>query len=117
MQQASTTPADVVGSIHLCFQDVRTRDMTVTASGHDGWKSERGRPLCLSSTHIALAEICRFAAALSREQRDATAVTFIPVTNALADFLSYFNVNTVELLHVRCEQMLRPGGRAVQPVL
>ena len=115
MQQASV-PGELVGSIHLCFPDVPARDMAVAASGHADWKAEQGRPLCLSSTQIALAEIWRLTGGLSPEQRAATAVTFIPATNALGDFLAYFNVNTVELLHVRCEQMLRTAGRAVETV-
>ncbi|MBC5815457.1 MAG: hypothetical protein GIW97_02850 [Candidatus Eremiobacteraeota bacterium] len=100
-------PPTLCGSIHLCFPNESTKQTALEACGEHAWKlKDDDRPLCATSTMISVGEFCKFAATVPEDQRKQTKVTFIPATKEIAAFLEYFNVNNLQLLHARCEQML-----------
>ncbi|MFN2527900.1 MAG: hypothetical protein ABR584_04190 [Candidatus Baltobacteraceae bacterium] len=109
--------AHLSGSIHLCFPNQRTKQIALEACADHVWKlQDDDRPLCATSTVISVREICKFASAVPKDQRKQTKVTFIPVTNEITEFLDYFNVNNLELLHSRCEQMTLSSNATVSGV-
>ncbi|MDP9017919.1 MAG: hypothetical protein M3N19_06345 [Candidatus Eremiobacteraeota bacterium] len=97
----------VTGSIHLCFKNEELMRLALDVARPHTWQRAADRPLCLTSSTIDLATICRFSGAMKQELRAQIKVTFIPdmATGERVEFLDYFNVNNLDLLHARCEQM------------